>query len=441
MDYTQLLAPVLFQGGSPTEYAVEILGNGGFGTRHLLSDRVVPHVLSKVGSDSLKQLPVPGSPAPLVQFAATGLQAAQPWLAAANLGVGLLNLGVCAWTAWKVHRMDKKLDHLTDAVEQVDGKVNYVADMLEASVYHLDGLIRQNALMLGLIIEHQARIEEGLLVLYVAMQEGFQGVHEALSSAEAKRRSDELERQMRTLFAYYKLCSREMQAGRVPPLADLRQIVDVATKLIAWLDTRLNTHAPGSPERLPLMLARAYALRLEIEARAILDDAPTARQEEVSRFLDVIRAEVQGIVEGTSIYDLATARRLLVEQYIYLYRALNTPATIISFEDGRSLPFYPATSLVWDDGLGRVRELVAIRAEVPPPRRLELRALEEHRAWESLTGLPQGASDDSIEMEDIKGVLGLPTGVDLAESTLRDILSEASFAKRDSMQRIEKEVG
>ena len=201
---------------------------------------------------------------------------------------------------------------------------------------------------------------------------------------------------------------------------------------------RRQVHVGGADDAHVDMVRTLPADPLE---RAILDDAPTARQEEVSRFLDVIRAEVQGIVEGTSIYDLATARRLLVEQYIYLYRALNTPATIISFEDGRSLPFYPATSLVWDDGLGRVRELVAIRAEVPPPRRLELRALEEHRAWESLTGLPQGASDDSIEMEDIKGVLGLPTGVDLAESTLRDILSEASFAKRDSMQRIEKEVG
>ena len=46
-DVFSVVGPVLFKRGPSVDYAVEVLKNGGLGTRHLLTGRVVPHVLSK----------------------------------------------------------------------------------------------------------------------------------------------------------------------------------------------------------------------------------------------------------------------------------------------------------------------------------------------------------------------------------------------------------
>ena len=439
MDPLDILAPTTFMGGGPADYAVVVLKNGGFGTKHLLTGRQVPHVLSKVGPDALKKgLSMPGSPGQLTQFASAGMQAAQVGLAVANLGVGLLNLGVSAWTAWKVHKMDKKLDSLLGSVEGVDRKVDYVGALLEGSVRHLDFLIRRNALMLGLIVEHQFQLENGLIALHEAVERGFQDIHEALSSAEARRKSEELERQMRSLFTYYEVCSKEMQAGREPPTSDLRRIVDVATELIAWLDTEIAAHPLGAPQRLPLMVARAFALRMEVEARTLLDDAPGARNDEIQKFVARLEAEAKHIADQATIYGFATGAGVLVEHYVFLHRALRTPATVISFEDGRALPFYPSTALEWDDGFGRVRELVAVGAG-SPPERLEFESLEEHRAWEQLSGLPQGASDDDVMYGELAGTLGIPEQRVVDEQSLRELLREAPVARHRTAGALRQE--
>jgi len=440
MDPLNFLAPTTFMGGSPADYVITILKNGGYATKHIPTGRQVPHVLAKVGPEALKQgLTLPNSPSTLTQFATAGMQTAQMGVAVANLGVSLLNLGVSAWTAWKVHKMDKKLDSLLSTVAGVDRKVDYVGALLENSVVHLDRLIQRNALMLGLILEHQAHLERGIIALHHAVEEGFRGVHEALSSAEAKRKSDELERQMRTIFTYYEVCSKEMQAGREPPSADLRRIVDVATKLIAWLDTEIGALSIGAPERLPLMIARAFALRLEIEARTVLDDAPGAREDEISKFLSRIEAEARYIAGTASIFDFATGNDVIVEHYVFLHRALRAPATMVSFDDGRALPFYPETILEWDDGFKRVRELVVAEENGASPQRLPLEALEEHRAWETLTGLPQGASDDELLLEDLTKALGMPQEPSIGEERLRELLLEAPRARRTAQYALERE--
>ncbi len=440
-DMSSVVGPVIFQGGQAVEYAVEVLKNGGLGTRHLPTGKMVPHVLSKVPADALSQgVPVAGAPGSLVQFAGAGAQALQVGLSVANLGVGLLNLGVSAWTAWKVHTMDKKLDVLTDGVARVDEKVDRVTHLLGASVLHLDGLIRENSLMLGFIIEHQGHLGQGLALLRQELAQGFRSVHEALSSAEARREAQELEQQMRALFRYYELCSREMQAGRQPPASDLRRIIDVATKLIAWLDTRLGAMQVGRPERLPLLVARAFALRLEVEARDQLDEAPASRDGEFDQLRAVIREELGVLTEGAALFTLAEGRRVLVEQYVYLHRALRGSATMVELGDGRVLPFFPQGVLTWDDGLERVREVVAQHAGPPAPARIELRTLEDHNAWQRLAGLPRGGSDDEIERAELASVLGLPQDDAVSEDGMRELLRLGPGAAADARARIKNEV-
>lgn len=424
------VGPVFFKGGSAAEYIVDIAKNGGLLTRHLPSGKVVPHVLSKVPAEALKQ------------GASATLQAAQPWLAAANLGVGLLNLGVSAWTAWKVHKMDKKLDGIAVTVDEVNEKLDDVSRLLGASVLHLDHLIHDNSLLLGVIIQNQGQLGQGVALLREEVARGFRSVHEALSSAEARREAKELEQQMRSLFRYYELCTREMQGGRRPPTADLRCIIDGATTLIASLDTRFAAATPvGRPERLPLLVARAFVLRLEVEARNQLDEAPDGRAGEFDLLQGMIREELNALTEDASVFALAAAEhRYLVEQYVYLNRALRSSATMVEFADGRVVPFYPQNALTWDDGLERVCQAASRRDGGPAPARLELKTLEEHQSLQRLMGLPRGATEDDVERNVLARALGLPGDGEISESGMRELLLVGPSAAADAKARIKREI-
>ena len=443
-EILNLVDPVIFKGGQAAEYAVEVLKNGGFGTRHLPSGSVVPHVLSKVPAEALKQgIPV-GTPANLTEFASGGasaaLQAAQPWLAAANLGVGLLNLGVSAWTAWKVHKMDKKLDGIADGVERVDVKVDRVGNLLGESMLHLDRLIQGNSLLLGVIIENQGQLGESVALLREDVTRGFRSVHVALTSAEARRKAQELERQMRSLFRYYKLCTGELQDGRQPPTADLRRIIDEATNLIALLDTRLDAIPVGRPERLPLLVARGFALRMEVEARDQLDEAPVGRAAEFDLVRGVIRNELRALTEGAPLFAVAVERRVLVEQYVYLNRALKSRATMVEFSDGSVVPFYPQSALTWDDGLEPVRHAASLRDGDPAAARIELKTLEEHHSLRRLTRLPPGGTEDYVDRDFLVKVLGLPSADNVSEHSLRELLLVGPSVAEDARARIKAEV-
>jgi hypothetical protein len=127
-DFSNIVDPVLFKGGDPAGYAIETLSNGGLGTRHLLTGKILPHVLAKDPAKILTEgLCVPNSPSPLMQIGEAGAGALQTGLQVANLGVGLLNLGVSAWTAWKVHKIGKKVDDLSKTVDVMDKKLDSLA--------------------------------------------------------------------------------------------------------------------------------------------------------------------------------------------------------------------------------------------------------------------------------------------------------------------------
>jgi len=443
-DLSTIVGPVLFKGGQAAEYAVEVLKNGGLGTRHIPSGRVVPHVLSKASADLAREgLKLPGTASRLMQAgqAAAGASPLQVGLLAANLGLGLLNLGVGLWTAWKVHKIDRKIDGLIDHVERIDSKVDNITWLLKASVVHLDGLIRNNALMLGLLIEHQHHLGQGLDLLRKELAQGVQSLHDALSTAEARRQSQELEQQMRELFRYYETCTRRICAGGEPSPMDLRRMVEVAGALIAWIDTRLAATPAGSGERLPLFIARAFALRLEMDARSQLEDWPSDHEEEYRRMRASIRSEVHALVSGVPLVALASDRQLLVEEYVFLHRALRGSATVLQLGDGSSVVMFPDDLLRWDDGLQPVRELVAVPLKEPVPTRIELRTLEEHDGWRRLSGLPRGAAEDEVLACDLLEVLGVdPTEPVLSESGIRELLKRGPDSLEAAVQRIKTEV-
>jgi hypothetical protein len=443
IDLLSVVGPVIFKGGTIADYTIEILSNGGLGTRHLPSGSMVPHVLSKIPVESLTQNVNVRVPSKFAQVASEtssiALQAAQPWLAAANLGVNLLNLGVSAWTAWKVHKMDGKLDRIGVGVERIDGKINEVSHFLGASVLHLDHLIRGNSLLLGTIIENQGQMNHSVALLREEIARGFRSVNETFTSIEATRNAQELEQKMRELLRYYELCTREMEQGRQPPQVDLRRIIDVATVLIAWLDTRVATIPVGGSERLPLLIARSFALRLEFDARNQLDEASTGRTGEFEYLRGVIRDELQALTEGSTVLALATEHRELIEQYIYLSRALNGSATMVEFADGSMVTYYPQNMLTWNDGLERIRVSASHRVDGPAPAQLELKTLEEHHSLQRLMNLPRGATGDDIERDALARALGLSCSDEVSETGMRELLLAAASSLADARARIKSE--
>jgi len=361
-------------------------------------------------------------------------------LSAASLGVGLLNLGVSAWTAWKVHKMDARLQAIGARVDSIDGKLDSVAGLLEGSVVHLDGLISRNALMLGVLIEHQHQLGHGIELLRRDLADGFRSVHAAITDAEAQRKANELEQQMRVLYRYYSLCTEELQQGRVPPTSDLRRIIDIASELIAWLETRLAALPIGAPQRLPLFVAHAFALRLEIDARDLLGEAAASRNADWARLRGIVRSEVHAVTEAAPLFALASTHRELIEQYVFLHRALRGGATTLELEAGQTLLMLPRPMLVWDDGLQPVRELVEVGARDSVPESLELRTLGEHKAWRQLSGLPRGSADDAVRSTALLAALGLPPSVRLSEPGLRNLLREGPGRLESALDTIKSEV-
>jgi hypothetical protein len=443
-DFSNIVDPVLFKGGDAAGYAVETLSNGGLGTRHLLTGKILPHVLAKDPAKILTEgLRVPNSPSPLMQVGQAGAGALQTGLQVANLGVGLLNLGVSAWTAWKVHKIDKKIDDMGGTLVEMGRKLDSVAVLLDASRVHLEGLIRGNTQMLGFLIEHQQHLGNGIELLRHELAQGVSTILNTLKNEAAKKEAQELEEQMRKLFRYYETCSQELRNGGQPGRKDLRRIVDLANELIAWLDTRLAAMEPGRADRLPLFVARAFALRLEIDARELLDESASIRDSEFAKLRVAIREELNSLTHNAPLMTLASERRAIIGEYVFLHRSLRGNATMVEFEDGRTLAMVPQNYLSWDDGLEDVRCLASAPSSQSTkriPEVFELETLDEHQSWRRLKELPSGVQDDEIKTRELTALLGMSAEVACSERDLRKLLCKAPNSREAALSRIYAEV-
>lgn len=432
-EITSLLQPTLFQGGTASDYIVTQTANGGLGTRHIPSGKFVPHVRSALSPEQLTQ--ALQNTAMLENIAS--MQKLQVGLSAANLAVGVLNLGVSAWTAWKIHKMDKKLDNLISGVTRIEDKVDAIADFMQLSVQHLDALICKNSLMLGFIIENQGHLHQGIAALQQLVVKGFDSVHTALSMAEAKRESQALQEKMRVLFQYYFVCTESMRKGFEPPANDMRRIIDISIELKAWLDTRLSALPYGKEERLPFLTARAIAMKLELEARIQLDEAPESRTVEFDQFRYLLQQELSALSKDSTIYGLAVEKHALIEQYVFLSRSVQMPATLVEFESGTIIPFYPSSTMQWDDGLESVRQELNSSSANLLQSRLEIHTLEEHSAWRKIVGTR--SQSDSIDSLMLISALGVPSDILIGEENARTLLLKTPKLITNARSRISQE--
>ena len=217
-------------------------------------------------------------------------------------------------------------------------------------------------------------------------------------------------------------------------------IIELSTRIITWLDMRLTPIPLGSNQRYPLLMMRAVVLRLEVDARTELDNAPTSRYAELEDLARTVRAEIRHIATSASVYARTTSQGGLLAQYVLLNRALSSPVTIIETGDGQLIPYAPRLAIPWDDGLAPLRGVFDADEQHLPPAHMTLTTLKEHAAWERLCGLPRGSSRPVVSREDYAEVLGLPSKLALTERKFRELLEVGPDALTEASARLSKEI-
>lgn len=433
MDVGNLVAPSLFNGGSPQDYVVQIGKAGGLGTRHLLTNKYVPHVVARTGASALKTaLGSPVGPlAPIMSganlmtnmktlaTAQKALSTAQTALTVSSvgLGVGVLTLGVAAWGAWNIHqtrktveRTEKKIDHLSKSVDYLHQKTDSIhaqthrlEELLHVQTHHLAELIEYNGAMLGAILDNQGHLAEGIQLLRKQIADGFDNVVRKLDHQDAVREARDLKTRMNTVHEYHRICSACMARNQMPDHDDLKELKNRALELQSWLTTRMDEYPVGSPERLPYTISRAYALRQEIDARTVLDATPFAKGSEVTNLQAIISDEIRALSQA-KLFPLAIDHKEIIDHYIYLRRALGeSTSTVVEFQDGTMMPFFSEKAVQWDDQLGPIRKLSSKRTD-EDLKSYPITTLREHESWYKLTG--QHLKADKVPTETFKSELG-----------------------------------
>jgi hypothetical protein len=404
------VAPYLFMGGSPVDYAVRVGQAGTLYTKHLGTGRVVANV-AKAGLSAVS------TGANIASFAVDAL----PWV---NLGVSVLNLGVSVYTAYKVHKMAKQVDvidqkvdrldsrlvELRGAVSTVDAHVLQLGDFMQSAVAHLDVVLAHQSMTLALLVDGQGRMIESLEALHRDMLDGFSNARDDLLSMEARRERAELETHIRSLLRHYQHCTAALAAGVDPPPADVRRVVELASLTAAWLDTRLGTIPVGAPERLPLIMARGMALRMETDGRLFEGTATAAVDRDRLVFLEMVREDGRKMAANATPWELSRGLTPLLTQYVLLNRAFSQPVEL-GIEDGRGpVALLTVDSLRWTDGLEAHRPIFDRQGE----RELVEVRLESlaDRAWfTQWRGLAPGANvPESIPVSEISSSIGAPAG-------------------------------
>lgn len=453
MSIPDFILPKMWLGGALSDYRVEMGSGNGLISRHIKSGAAIPHVTSKVSqavfnstmTSGIKMLLANGKQTTATLSTISAVTAKTATMAKAGVvvssvgaGAALLALGVGVWAAWNIHqtrktvdRIEGKVDALGASVDALHGsvgalheKTDRLGEMVALQHEQLTHLINYNGALLGVILENQGNLAAGLEQLSEQIDRGFRSVLESLENVEARRQAQELDTQMRTIHHYYSTCTEAIRGGKMPANEDLRAIVDNAVVLQAWLDTRLSEIKPGQADRLPYITAKAFALRQEIDARSLLEHTPEARDRDTSELREIIATEIRTLTTG-NILDVATQHSVLVENYVYLRRALGrSPSTMVEFEDGQVLPFFATSMLHWDDRLNSLRELApAIKAA--DADEYELNTLAETRAWAALRGSSRVSR--KVSTRDVQHVLGVGNeGID--EESFRVVLD---FAAKD----------
>lgn len=351
----------------------------------------------------------------LVGQSASVLDAVGGALPIASLGVGILNLGVSAYAAYKVHQVGKQVARLDFRVQQMMGQLEEVGAtatenlhrtahlqaFMETAVSHLDHVLHQQSLVMASVRAAQSETNDSLRALQEALATGFANVHAAMVDQEDRA----LEDRFRVTIRHYRGVLRALADGAPVPKEDVRRVVEECGKLAATLQGRIERAHPLL--RAPLYVQRVLALRMEIDARLISDErnwAANVHNEDIQQIREAIRREVALLLDGASVWTAATIAAPSLTEYVFLDRALRGCIGIGSQEDDGLAVWCDATAATWDDGLEALRGAIVPSDSVP-----QLDTLRRRTLYNASRGLPATTpTPETLPLPPLRQLLGAP---------------------------------
>ncbi|QED29973.1 hypothetical protein FRD01_22600 [Microvenator marinus] len=460
------VGPKLWLGGVAADYVVELAKGGGWGTRHLASGKFLPHVVAAGTKMAM------GGAAPLqgllsasnlavglktLSVATKSLAVAKAGLVVGSLGlgVGLIGLGVGVATLWKVHQMQKhtkrELGEIKTSIANLENvvlaqgietgyRLDRIEDLVYASTQQLSDLINYNSALLGVIIEQQGQLAGAIEELSKQVEIGVERILDAIANQTVRQEALDLETQLRKVYTYYEAVTNRIAIGDEAVESDLRGIVRESIELQAWLATRINTLEKGNPQRLPYFIGQVMALRQEIDARTILNEAPEAKHSTLMELRTQIADEIRALSDGPFL-QVTFGNAELIAHYVYLRRSLSENlVTYVEIVDAdgstRMEPFIAEQLLHWDDGMNSLREKLSdfsLSGSNSLESEYKFPSLRSQAAWNELSGTTIGRM--TVSAQAVEQVFGTKSLDQEKFETVLDFLS-----KEDWNSRIEAEV-
>lgn len=311
--------PYMFVDQNPANYAVELGPKGTYFTRHLPTNRVAANV-------------VPG-----------GFNPGGTMLVAANLVVGLVNVGIGAYNIYQIHK--------------VAGKIEENHQIVVSHLESIENTLQIQQRSLEVLAFHQWQLSEQMQILRQEMQTGFSQVIKTIEDAHIKQKRAAFSERVFILERTYKRFIDLVLAGsQVAAEQEAREVINNSLSLEAWLNVELKQIDPGQAERLPLRVAEAYAVRAKADAYAVMGEAyRNIAKKELDEFTSAIQNEVYNLCNDQTLYYVGVEVPEVIAQYVYLYRGIERGKQLLSHNSADIL--IRPEDLEWDDNLSPLRAI------------------------------------------------------------------------------------
>jgi len=314
--------PYLFKGGDPSNYEVFVGKAGTWCTRHIESNQSVQSVQPSINLGG--NVPQPGS-----------------------FTLGVLNLGVGIYNAFKLHQIH---DELTEQHQEVQVGLANIHNTLNAQYRILE-----------LLVSNQNSFSHRLDILRQEIHFGFQKVLEGIQDIEAHRRREDFEiRTFKVLRAYEWL-------GDLPSSpTGAERLIDRAEELEAWLRSQLNRIQEGRAERLPLLAILCFSVRAKVDAfEAKGDGYSNFSIRELNALKAQISKEAYDFCKGRSLYMLGVEMPEILGQYVLLNRGIQKSISLQTntITKDPTDELFSQEEVTWDDGLDSLREVFQASTE------------------------------------------------------------------------------
>lgn len=315
-----MVSPYPFKGGGLSDYETFLGKAGTYNTRHIPTGESIPCV--QPSGNGVTNCPQP-----------SGLD----MLPVATLAVGVLNLGVGIYNAYKLHKVQEKLDHHHEQIQSYLGSIQ--------------GALNGQQRTLEVLVTSQYKLSEKMDILRKEMHSGFEYVVQEIKDVEASRRRREFYANTHELLEVY-----ERFVDHLPDLGEADRLIDRAEKLEALLRAELSQVPPGKECRLPLVVALAFSVRAKADAfEAKGGKYSESAEKALKKLQEQICKEAYSLCNHRSLYALGVKIPEIIYQYALLKRGIQKGIEL-RLNPENEFVLYP-NEINWDDGLDAFRSI------------------------------------------------------------------------------------